>query len=65
MYAYKMGMQREAEVWINSIEPAVSWDDLITRFRERFVGKTVALTFIKELARMKYDHQETMLGFFG
>ncbi|EQB60993.1 hypothetical protein NAPIS_ORF01424 [Vairimorpha apis BRL 01] len=28
MYAFRMRMRGEAELWINSIEPAVSIDDL-------------------------------------
>ncbi|EQB62364.1 pol polyprotein [Vairimorpha apis BRL 01] len=63
MYSFRIRMRGEAELWINSIEPAVSWEDLVNRFRERFIGKTMALTMIKELAKMKYDYRETMLGF--
>ncbi|KAF9761269.1 hypothetical protein NGRA_2758 [Nosema granulosis] len=63
MYAFRLAMRGEAENWMNSVPQCDSLEDLLGKFRERFIGKTLVLTIIKEMARMEYDGGNTILGF--
>lgn len=63
MYAFRLSMRGEAVNWINSVARYDSMEELIGKFRERFVGKTLVLTIIKDMAKMQYDGTDTILGF--
>ncbi|XP_014613889.1 PREDICTED: uncharacterized protein LOC106792185 [Polistes canadensis] len=63
MYVFWMALRGEAENWVNSRGELGSLEELIREFLDRFVGKTLVLLIIKELAKMKYDPRESILAF--
>ncbi|KAF9760574.1 Transposon Ty3-I Gag-Pol polyprotein [Nosema granulosis] len=63
IYAFRLSMRGEAENWVNSMTEIETLDELVEKFRERFIGKTQVLTVIKDMAKMSYDGAETVLGF--
>ncbi|KAF9760911.1 Transposon Ty3-I Gag-Pol polyprotein [Nosema granulosis] len=63
IYAFRLSMRGEAENWVNSMRDVESLEELIEKFKERFIGKTLVLTIIKDMAKMTYGGTDTVLGF--
>lgn len=64
MYVFRLCLRGEAENWINSLGEVKTLDELVVKFKVRFVGKILVLSVIKDLARMKFEGDEFLLGFY-
>jgi hypothetical protein len=53
-FVFRMCMREEAKDWVSSIPMETPYEELVKKFRARFVGRTTCLTYIKRMAKETY-----------
>jgi hypothetical protein len=60
---FRLALRGAVASWINTEDPAESWNELIKKFRELFVDNGNEMTIIKDMIKMEFNGEESLLGF--